>query len=111
MYSRFSAYTGQGVCYPSADEPRLQTTAPSKDCLANFEEAGGWTTSAGTGLILVFAYSSDAEEGEVQCRELTTAEYTALFTTGPLPVPLSTSNGASWYVDPSVCTRCIALCL
>lgn len=83
----------------------IRTTAPSKSCLAKFEVAGGWTTSAGTGLIIVFAYRHDEGAGEVACRELTEAEYAALFAPGALPVPLSVVDGLPW------CEHSVAPCV
>ena len=44
-----------------------------------FKKAGGWSTSAGYGLLVVYMWAEDLEENNVVCRRLSDDEYGRLF--------------------------------
>ena len=46
-----------------------------------YKDAGGWSTSAGYGLLVVYMWATDPGENNVICRRLSADEYGSLFDT------------------------------
>ena len=44
-----------------------------------YKEAGGWSTSAGFGLLVVYMWAANPDDNSVVCRHLSTDEYECLF--------------------------------
>ena len=57
----------------------VRLTSPADKTMEVYKLAGGWSTSAGYGLLVVYMWAEDPEENNVVCRHLSPDEYERLF--------------------------------
>ena len=57
----------------------VRTTSPAEETMEIYKAAGGWSTSAGYGLLVVYMWAANPTDNNVICRRLSTEEYGRLF--------------------------------